>query len=144
MIIRPFAKSDKDTLVNVFKLNIPLYFAPHEADEYVEYLKEHDSTYFTVEKDNKIIGGLGYTIKGQEGSITWIFLHPSYSGLGIGQQAVQHCLDVLRSKEQVTKFVVRTSQLAYAFFEKFGYKVVFTKKDYLGEGSRSVPNGNVS
>ncbi len=134
MKIRPFTASDRNALVNVFKLNIPLYFAPHEAGEYEEYLYLHGATYFTIERDSKIIGGIGYIIKGQEGNIAWIFTHPDYSGKGIGKQAVEYCLSILRSDAAVKRLIVRTSQLAYIFFEKFGYKVIYTEKDYWGIG----------
>ncbi|MFY9310805.1 MAG: GNAT family N-acetyltransferase [Bacteroidia bacterium] len=134
MTIRPFEVADKDALLAVFKMNVPDFFAPHEADEFEEYLKLYGSTYFTLKKENRIVGGVGYTIKGHEGSITWIFLDPSCSRSGMGKHAVEHCLSVLSSNKQVTAFVVRTSQLAYAFFEKFGYRVIYTEKDYWGKG----------
>ncbi len=134
MKMRPFAASDRNELLDVFKLNVPFFFASHEADEYEKYLKLNGSTYFTLEMDNRVVGGIGYIINGHEGSITWIFLHPDYSGFGLGKRAVEHCLGVLKSEKHITKFVVRTSQLACSFFEKFGYKVTYSEKNYWGEG----------
>jgi ribosomal protein S18 acetylase RimI-like enzyme len=34
----------------------------------------------------------------------------------------------------VKKLVVRTSQLAYKFFERLGYHLIRTEKDYWGKG----------
>jgi ribosomal protein S18 acetylase RimI-like enzyme len=134
-MIRPYTITDKEILLGVFKLNVPFYFALHEADEYKKYLEANGSSYFTIEYDNKIVGGVGYNINIEEatGSITWIFLHPDYSGLKLGKQAVEHCMTILEMSSEVKKLVIRTSQLAYIFFERFGYEVVFTQKNYWGQ-----------
>jgi N-acetylglutamate synthase-like GNAT family acetyltransferase len=135
-MIRPFKEIDKDTLVEIFKLNTPQYFDPKEVNDFIEYLEIHSNTYLTLEHEEKIVGGTGYYVKEEDksGRITWIFFHPSYSGLGLGRQAVEYCLATLKQNPKVEKFVVTTSQLAYKFFEKFGYKLTKTEKDYWGLG----------
>ncbi|MEQ8425979.1 MAG: GNAT family N-acetyltransferase, partial [Cyclobacteriaceae bacterium] len=58
--------------------------------------------------------------------------HPDYAGLGLGKQSVEHCIAILEADPAVEKLVVTTSQLAYQFFAKFGYRTVSTKKT-IGE-----------
>ncbi|MCT4639464.1 MAG: GNAT family N-acetyltransferase [Bacteroidales bacterium] len=135
-MIREYRVSDREELLDVFKLNIPKYFDPKEVDDFLEYLDDHGDTYLTIEKDNKIVGGVGYIFNDSDksGQITWIFLHPEYTDHGLGKQAVEHCITLLKSNSEIVKLVVTTSQLAFRFFEKFGFNLIRTEKDYWGSG----------
>lgn len=135
-MIRPFNISDNDQLIEIFKLNTPKYFDPKEVFDFIDYLDQHGDTYFTIEHENKIVGGTGYYIKESDksGRITWIFFHPDFAGQGLGKQSVAYCLDILKSNPDIEKLVVTTSQWAHRFFEKFGYQLVSTEKDFWGQG----------
>ncbi len=135
-MIKEYRISDREELLGVFKLNIPKYFAPKEVDDFLEYLDDHGDSYLTIEKDNKIVGGIGYlfNVSDKSGQITWIFLHPEYTDHGLGKQAVEHCMTLLKSNPEIVKLVVTTSQLAFRFFEKFGFILIKTGKDYWGPG----------
>ena len=135
-MIRPYNLADKEPLLNIFKLNIPKYFDPIEINEFVNYLDIKGGTYFTVEFKNEIVGGIGYEVResDESGRINWIFFHPDFSRLGLGKKAVEHCLAILKSNPKVDILIVRTSQLAYQFFEKCGYKLIETEKDYWAKG----------
>lgn len=135
-MIRPYISEDKKELVEVLTLNVPKYFDPKEIQDFKKYLEVHESTYFTVTSGNKIIGGVGcnYLKKNSVGEITWIFFHPKFAGKGFGNKAVTHCLSILKSNSEIQKVTVRTSQLAYGFFEKFGFDTTKIEKDYWGIG----------
>lgn len=135
-MIRPYKISDKKQLFEIFELNTPKYFDPKEINDFESYLQQHSDTYFTIEYENKIVGGIGYYVKESDksGRITWIFLHPNYTGYGLGKKAVEHCLAILTLNATLEKLVVTTSQLTFEFFEKFGYQLLKTEKDFWGEG----------
>ncbi len=135
-MIRPYKRSDKKYLVEILRLNTPTYFDPKEVHDFEEYLLLHDNTYFTIECDHKIVGGIGYYMEESHkiGRITWIFFHPNYSGIGLGKKAILHCLTILKSNPVLEKLVVMTSQLAHKFFEKFDFQLEKTEKNYWGQG----------
>ncbi|GGI56150.1 GNAT family N-acetyltransferase [Winogradskyella haliclonae] len=135
-MIRPYIPEDKESLLKIFKLNIPKYFDTNELNDFKEYLEKKSNTYLTIELDSKIVGGTGYYVNGNDksGRITWIFFDPNYSGQGLGKQSVEYCLKLLREDSRVEKFIVTTSQLAYKFFEKFGYEIIRVEKNYWGKG----------
>ena len=135
-MIRPYRLSDKERLIEIFKLNTPTYFDPIEVLDFEEYLSQNSASYSTIEYENKIVGGVGWYIKDEDksGRITWIFFHPDASGKGLGREAVEHCFRILKSNSMIEKLVVTTSQLAYKFFEKFDYELILTKKDHWGPG----------
>ncbi|HDZ04563.1 hypothetical protein LCGC14_0079690 [marine sediment metagenome] len=134
-MIRPFKPDDKESLLRIFRLNVPEFFDKKEIKDFAEYLNQNTETYLTVEVDNTIVGGTGYYVNEDDnsGRITWIFFDPSYSGQGLGKQSVEHCLNILSKDNRVEKFIVTTSQLAYKFFEKFDYKINRIEKNYWGK-----------
>ncbi len=135
-MIRPYQLKDKKELVALLHLNIPKCFDPKEVKDFEEYLEQHSATYLIVEYENKIAGGAGYYVreKDKTGRITWIFFDPDYTGKGLGKNVVEHCLFILKTQVGLEKIVVTTSQLAYTFFEKFGFKLKETEKNYWGPG----------
>ena len=115
---------------------MPEFFAPHELDEYIDYLDKYNDSYYTVRDGDVIIGGVGIIIDREKstGSITWIFFAEKSKGTGAGTAAVDEMLGIMRGNPDVTEFRVRTSQYAYKFFEGFGFKIDKTEKDYWAEG----------
>lgn len=137
MRIRPFKTTDNELLIGIFNHNTPKYFAQHELNEFLSYLQTpHASTYFVVEENGRIIGGAGYEIRKSDtsGRINWIFLHPDYKSTGIGRQVVEQLIQLIKADTSVNKLVVRTSQFAFVFFEKLGYKTLQIEKDHWAPG----------
>jgi len=71
-MIRSYNKTDLPNLLEVFRRNIPKYFAEHEADDLEKYLHDHGNTYLVCEKHGVIVGGAGYTTvtESQTGLVT--------------------------------------------------------------------------
>ena len=133
--IRPYKPADRAKLIEVFMLNVPKHFDPKEVNDLEGYLDKLPETYYTIEVDGTIVGGVGCVVEQDlSGSITWIFMHPNYAGQGLGRAAVEHCLSILKNDERVNVFKARTSQTAYRFFEKMGFQVKAIQKDYWAEG----------
>ena len=115
---------------------MPEYFDPKELNDFIGYLEILGDTYLVIEYENMVIGGVGYEIRESDksGRINWIFVHPDFSWVGHGKKAVEHCLEILKSNPKVEILIVRTTQLAFRFFEKLGYKLISTEKDYWAPG----------
>jgi ribosomal protein S18 acetylase RimI-like enzyme len=135
-IIRAFQASDKEALIKILKANTPKYFDPNEIDDFEAYIDQRASTYLCVEQDGQIIGGAGYYVNNIDlsGRIKWVFFKPEFHKQGLGKLIIEHCIKELESHKLVRNLMLTTSQLAYPFFEKFGFKTTQTKKDYWGPG----------
>jgi ribosomal-protein-alanine N-acetyltransferase len=135
-MIRAFNTSDKPALFQIFMLNTPDYFAAEEKKDFEAFLDEHAKTYFVVEENGVIVGCGGYHFNATktEGRISWDLFHPAYRGKGFGRQLVTHCLEAIRNEASVRKISVWTSQLAFRFYARFGFKTKEIKKDYWGKG----------
>lgn len=136
LMLQPYSTKDTLILIDIFNLNIPVYFALHELDEFLSYLEIKSETYFCIYHDTKIVGGVGYDYKEEDksGRINWIFVHPDFKEKGLGKEAVEFCIAKLKEDGRVEKLIVRTSQLAYKFFKSFDYKLLKTEKDYWATG----------
>ena len=61
-------------------------------------------------------------------------VHPKYQGQSLGTQLLKYRIEKLKSIDSVRKITVRTSQLAYKFYERQGFTLKETKEDYWAKG----------
>ena len=132
-MIRLYQPADREALLELFRLNTPVYFHPQEQADLEQFLTEESQHYYVLEEDGKILASGGYAIEDNEGWLTWYIVHPDQQGKGLGAQLVNNALERM-SKQKLDKLVVRTSQLVYKFYEKFGYRLVSTQDDYWAPG----------
>ncbi len=136
LVITPFHLKDLKKLIYIFRLNVPEYFASKEEADFIHYLNSYSGNYFSVRYNGILIGGAGYKIEKEKHaySISWIFLHPDYTGNGIGSYMVNFLLELFSREEALKVIRVETSQFGYKFFGSFGFSTVKKEKDYWGEG----------
>lgn len=136
-LIRKYVPADKETLVEAFQSNIPIFFALEELNDLLDYLDRFgEPTYWVMECNEKVVGGFGVEsrLSDKSGRINWIFFHANEKGKGLGKQAVAFAIGILKADKNVEKLIVRTSQVAFAFFEKMGYSLTSIEKDYWAKG----------
>lgn len=136
LTIRPYTPSDKPQLVNIVKLHVPVYFAASEVEDLEEYLEHRREKYFVAEIDGKIVGagGINLADNGKTGKISWDYVAPSFQGKGIGKALLRYRVELLQEMGTIEKITVRTSQFAYRFYEKNGFKLTSREKDYWSPG----------
>ncbi len=135
-MIRKFTHADTKAVVALLEMNVPLYFAHSEVADFKEYLQNHLEDYFLVEKYGLLVGagGTNYDITPSGlARVSWDFIHPDYQGKGIGSILLQHRLSQIKEK-CVPKVEVRTSQLAYKFYQKNGFEMIRVEKDFWSKG----------
>lgn len=134
--IREFTLQDKEGVVSIFKLNTPQYFSPDEEKDLRNYLENEIERYYVLEVESKVIGGGGINIGEDKitGKISWDLLHPDYQGQGFGTFLLKYRIERLREFKDLQEITVRTSQLAYKFYEKSGFKLTEKVEDYWAKG----------
>lgn len=136
-MIRDYQENDKNTLLELVRLNVPKYFDPTEVDEFLTYLNDQREIYIVYDvKDQGVLGAGGINLRddGKTGIISWDFVHPEFHGKGIGGQLLEHRLRILNEEIKVEKIVVRTAQFTYKYYEKFGFKLMRIEEDFWAEG----------
>ncbi|HRP88942.1 MAG TPA: N-acetyltransferase [Edaphocola sp.] len=134
--IRAYKTDDKIAVLNLIRLNTPKYFAPEEEEDLKKYLESKRELYYVLECDEKIVGcgGINFSDDKTIAKISWDIFHPDYQGQSLGTNLLKHRLEIIKSKDNIKKITVRTSQVAFLFYEKNGFELFEIKKNYWAEG----------
>ena len=136
IMIREYKYIDKNAVLELIRLNIPKYFASSEEDDFSRYLDSEIELYYVLLFDKKLVGcgGINFSDNRMTGKISWDILHPEYQGKSLGTYLLEYRIKKLKSIDSVQRITVRTSQLAYKFYEKRGFELLEVKKDYWARG----------
>ncbi|CCY38535.1 uncharacterized protein BN472_02729 [Tannerella sp. CAG:118] len=136
IMIREYKSIDKNVVLELIRLNIPKYFASSEEDDFSRYLDSEIELYYVLLFDKKLVGcgGINFSDNRMTGKISWDILHPEYQGKSLGTYLLEYRIKKLKSIDSVQRITVRTSQLAYKFYEKRGFELLEVKKDYWARG----------
>ena len=134
--IREYIKNDKNDVINLIRLNTPEYFAFAEEEDLHNYLETERELYYVLLYDQIIVGcgGINFADNNTTGIISWDIFHPDYQRKSLGTKLMEHRLEKLKSIDGIHKITVRTSQVAYQFYEKQGFELFEIKKDYWADG----------
>ncbi len=134
--IRPYTAKDKNSVLDLFDLNVPSYFSSEERLELEYYLENEIDYYFVIEMDNLIVGcgGINFEITKTKGIISWDIIHPEFQNKKLGTALLLYRLDALKNMPGIVKIIVRTSQHTYQFYQKKGFELLETTKDYWAQG----------
>lgn len=126
----------KVPILELFHLNSPKYFAPYEEKDLLHYLEQEREDYFVIEVDSEIVGcgGINYSEDKKIAKISWDIMHPDFHGKGLGSELLRFRLEKIKGNKTVEQIIVRTSQLAFRFYEKNGFKLVEIQENYWAEG----------
>jgi ribosomal protein S18 acetylase RimI-like enzyme len=135
-MLRPYSNPDNPELIHLLRLNTPQYFAAAEENDFIDYLHYHAENYFVVEGNGRIIGsgGINYLHENTEARISWDIIHPDFQGKGIGKALTLYRIKQIKNNPMVNVIYVRTTQLVYKFYEKMGFELEKTEKDYWAQG----------
>lgn len=135
-MIREFTPADTDALLGLLRLNTPLFFAPEEEADYIHYLQKHIHSYYVLEENNTIVagGGINFMEDGITARISWDMVSPDVHGKGFGSKLTQYRIEQIKTRPNIKTIEVRTTQLVHPFYEKQGFTLIETVKDYWAKG----------
>lgn len=136
MNIRLYENADKEQVLDLFRLNVPRYFAAQEEADLDNYLDKYLEYHYVMEADGMIVGNGGFNLfnDGSTASLSWGFFHPQYQGKGLGTLLTRFRIQQIKERNNVKEIEVRTSQYTYKFYERFGLQIREVIKDYWGDG----------
>lgn len=134
--IRSYQSDDLDQVLGLFRLQVPTFFAAEEEVDLKHYLLHEKEHYFLLENQGEIIGagGLHLIHEQHEGRIAWDFIHPDYHGQRLGSMLLQKRLQLCHENPSLKTVKVRTSQMAWKFYEKHGFQLLRKQKDFWAPG----------
>ncbi|UKJ09366.1 GNAT family N-acetyltransferase [Solitalea lacus] len=66
--------------------------------------------------------------------MSWDIIDPDFQGRGVGQKLLNYRIELLKSIKDIERIKVRTSQLAYKFYQKNGFVLQTVVKNYWAKG----------
>lgn len=139
--ISPYLPKYKDALIEIFKSNIPLYFAEEELEHFINFIDQLDSPFWVVLKNNSIVGAGGIGLNKSRKLLTtdtvtmcWGMIHRDLHKQGLGKALLEYRIQQAKELYPNVKIALGTTQHTYQFFEKYGFKSVEFQKDYWAKG----------
>jgi [ribosomal protein S18]-alanine N-acetyltransferase len=134
--VRAYSASDYDAVMELLRLNTPAFFSPEEESDFDDYLTHEIEYYYVIQCGELLIacGGINRDEDGITARISWDIVHPDYQGKGVGSQLLRHRIAVVRTFPGVQLLVVRTSQFAWEFYAKYGFRLRETVRNYWAPG----------
>ena len=136
MNLRPYQADDLDSVLGIFRSNIPKYFGADEEPGLRNFLEDTRSTdYFVGEVDDAVIaaGGIALNDDGTV-SLCWGMIRSDHLGTGLGRKLTEFRISAAREKFGDRPLVISTSQHTQGFYEKFGFYLVDYQPDGFGPG----------
>ncbi len=133
--IEPYSPAYKAALVEMCESNRPLYFADHEIPEFAWFLDTNPSNYYMMLEQDRVVacGGIMLHSDGHV-HLCWGMVHYREHRHGYGQKLLAFRIDLASRLYPGMKIILRTSQHTWRFFEKYGFRLNYTEKDFWGKG----------
>ena len=133
-----------ESLINIFKSNIPLYFAEEELPLFYIFLERdvlERGPYSIIFRDDEIVGCGGIALNKPTKYtnephviMTWGMVDNKLHKEGFGKVLLKHRIQQSEELYPGIKIALGTTQHTFAFFEKYGFKTVCFEKDHWAKG----------
>ncbi len=121
---RPYRKRDAAGCLELFRSNIPRFFAPHEGADFSDFLERevHTCDYFVLGEDHKLLGCGGIYVSGSVAGLCWGMVDNARHHQGLGTLLLRGRLEhLVRAYPEVREVRLDTSQHSQGFFSRFGF-----------------------
>ncbi|MES2762018.1 MAG: GNAT family N-acetyltransferase [Bacteroidota bacterium] len=141
--IKPYLPQYKKTLLEIFKSNMPLYFAQEELPLFDAFLdRDLERGPYYIIFNNDVIVGCGGIALNQPTKytnephviMTWGMVDNKHHKEGLGKLLLLHRIEQAKEIYPGIKIALGTTQHTFEFFEKYGFKTVCYEKDHWAKG----------
>lgn len=136
--IRPYGPADLESVIAVFRSNIPKYFGAGEEHGLRNFLRnERGRDYYVIEVDSEVVGCGGIALNDTEPptvSLCWGMVREDRLGTGLGKKLTEFRIELTREKFDGLPMTVSTSQHTKGFYEKFGFLTTEHTPNGFGPG----------
>lgn len=136
MELRPYTDNDLDSVIAIFRSNIPKYFGPDEEPGLRSFLNDRrGANYFVGEVDGEMLAAGGIALNDDRTvSLCWGMVRADRIGTGLGQRLTEARIALARERFGQLPIRISTSQHTQGFYEKFGFHLRSYQKDGFGPG----------
>lgn len=137
MMFRPYQKTDKQQIIDIFLSNCPKYFKFSDQTDLEDFLDHYaDSNYLVILKDQKVIGCGGHYTKPNMHGIAWVMFERNALGYknlkSISTTFYNEIEKRIKTEGLFYDININTTQLMAPFFESFGFTTYQVIKNGFG------------
>ena len=142
LAITRYHSTDLEKVVELFRENVPDFFDSSEETHLRSYLVSFPENYFLLQ-DGTLIACGGFTIDRNKGvaRISWDFVSSKLQRRGYGSMLLKHRIERISEVPDISTIEVLTSQFSFRYYQKHGFKVLFSVKDHWAEGYDLIAMG---
>lgn len=137
MKIINYTKIFREDCIEIFRSNLPKFFAIEELQLFENFLDDDtEENYFVVKIDGQVVGCGGFFLDTRDNmaGLSWGMVHADYHGRGIGKAFTQYRIDLLKKTYPTLPYKIETSQHTAEFYKKNGFRTVDVVPDGFGKG----------
>ncbi|QAY57531.1 N-acetyltransferase [Hahella sp. KA22] len=142
MEIKLYSVIHKQDCLRIFDSNLDKYFAPHEKEQFDEFLdsvtQADDNLYYVALLDGLLVGCGGLRLYQDTVYLSWGMLTRTKHKTGLGEKLLQHRLEQATRLHHGKEIVIETSQHTQGFFARYGFAIEKSEIDGFGEGIDKV------
>ena len=123
-------------LRGVLAIEAQVYPRPWSMSLFLSELAQRTTrSYVVARHEGAVIGYCGLMVTGREGHITNIAVDPSVHGRKVGTRLLLKQINeaIARGSDSITLEVRVTNHVAQAMYEKFGFRIIDTRRGYYIE-----------
>lgn len=125
--IRKYSPEDLESVIAIFRSNIPKYFTPEEEDGLHDFLGDQAEDYYVLELNGEVVGSGGIARNDLENptvSLCWGMVRKDHLGTGLGKLLTEFRIDLAQKKFAGLPPTIGTSQHTEGFYQKLGFHTV--------------------
>lgn len=129
MIIREMTSEDIKSVAEIEKLSFTHPWSEENLRDSFNSVCNH---FYISQKENKVVGYIGFTVAADEGYILNVAVHPDFQGQGIGKALVEKTVNyaVENSLAFVTLEVRESNSKAIRLYGRLDFENVGKRKGY--------------
>jgi predicted GNAT family N-acyltransferase len=132
---RAFEPEDLESVVAIFRSNVPKYFGLAEEEGLRNFLGGFTGDYYLLELNGEVVGSGGVAQNHDNTvSLCWGMVHANHLGTGLGKTLTEFRIEKAHEKFGNMPLVVTTSQHTRGFYEKLGFRLTEHRRDGFGPG----------
>lgn len=129
MIIREMISEDIKSVAEIESMS---FTHPWSEDNLRESFSSCCNHFYISQKENKVVGYIGFTVAADEGYILNVAVHPDFQGQGIGkalvEKTINYCME--NSLAFLTLEVRESNRKAINLYSDFNFENVGKRKSY--------------
>jgi N-acetylglutamate synthase-like GNAT family acetyltransferase len=121
--IREYQADDLEACLEIYRSNMPDFFAPEGLALFTEFLELGTSYYLVIEHDGDIVGCGGLELVGDSDAATLVhgMIHSEYHRRGFGATLLAARLALLEVEDRPVDVWAQTSVTSMPFYGYFGF-----------------------